>query len=72
MGRTKYFNWYLQAASGGSSSYRLSQPQWGPTGRPTVHGGPDKAVYAYDTDHYVYWRNEINQDDCTPGLFGET
>ena len=37
----------------------------------TVHGGPDKAVYAYDTDHYVYWRNEINQDDCTPGLFGE-
>ncbi len=37
----------------------------------TVHGGPDKAVYAYDTAHYAYWRNEISQDDWTPGLFGE-
>lgn len=37
----------------------------------TVHGGPDKAVYAYDTAHYAHWRNEISQDDWTPGLFGE-
>jgi MOSC domain-containing protein YiiM len=37
----------------------------------TVHGGPDKAIYAYDTAHYAYWRNEISQDDWTPGLFGE-
>lgn len=37
----------------------------------TVHGGPDKAVYAYDITHYTYWRNEISRDDWTPGLFGE-
>ncbi|GAB3770006.1 hypothetical protein GCM10028818_07080 [Spirosoma horti] len=37
----------------------------------SVHGGPDKAVYTYDTTHYRYWRNEISLDDWTPGLFGE-
>ena len=37
----------------------------------TVHGGPDKAVYAYDTTHYAYWRNQLVQEDWTPGLFGE-
>jgi MOSC domain-containing protein YiiM len=37
----------------------------------TVHGGPDKAVYAYDDAHYAYWRNQIGHDDWTPGLFGE-
>lgn len=37
----------------------------------TIHGGPDKAVYAYDTAHYAYWRNEISHNDWTPGLFGE-
>ncbi|GAB2588357.1 MOSC domain-containing protein [Spirosoma areae] len=37
----------------------------------TVHGGPDKAVYAYDHAHYAYWQNLIEQDDWTCGLFGE-
>ena len=22
----------------------------------TVHGGPDKAVYAYSADHYPWWK----------------
>ena len=26
----------------------------------TVHGGPDKAVYAYPVEHYEYWRKCIS------------
>lgn len=37
----------------------------------TVHGGPDKAVYAYDYSHYTYWRHQIARNNWTPGLFGE-
>ena len=35
-----------------------------------VHGGPDKAVYAYPSEHYEFWTNEINQD-LPWGSFGE-
>jgi MOSC domain-containing protein YiiM len=35
-----------------------------------VHGGPDKAVYAYAREDYDYWRNEENVD-ASPGLFGD-
>ncbi|UFH57728.1 MOSC domain-containing protein [Spirosoma sp. KNUC1025] len=37
----------------------------------TVHGGPDKAVYAYDNVHYAYWQQRIERTDWAPGLFGE-
>ncbi|MEO8561874.1 MAG: MOSC domain-containing protein [bacterium] len=36
----------------------------------TVHGGPDKAVYAYAREDYDYWR-EHERVDTAPGLFGE-
>ena len=36
----------------------------------TVHGGPDKAVYAYAHEDYEFWRNH-ERIDTTPGLFGE-
>lgn len=37
-----------------------------------VHGGPDKAVYAYDATHYDAWRSLLpDWTDWTPGLFGE-
>lgn len=37
-----------------------------------MHGGPDKAVYAYDAAHYAHWRAELNTwTDWAPGLFGE-
>lgn len=36
----------------------------------SVHGGPDKAVYAYAREDYDYWRDREGMD--TPvGLFGE-
>ena len=36
----------------------------------TVHGGPDKAVYAYAREDYCFWRDEEGVD-TSPGLFGE-
>ncbi len=35
-----------------------------------VHGGPDKAVYAYDLGGYEYWRRELRVD-FPFGQFGE-
>ncbi|MVM36810.1 MOSC domain-containing protein [Spirosoma sp. HMF3257] len=37
----------------------------------TVHGGPDKAVYAYDNTHYAHWLQQIERNDWAPGFFGE-
>ncbi len=36
----------------------------------TVHGGPEKAVYAYPSEHYHYWRKELNRP-LLWGMFGE-
>ena len=36
----------------------------------TVHGGPDKAVYAYAREDYDFWR-EVHGLETPPGLFGE-
>jgi len=37
----------------------------------TVHGGPTKAVYVYPSEHYDYWRDELADDELSPGGFGE-
>ncbi len=37
----------------------------------TVHGGPDKAVYAYPSEHYPFWRTELPGTDFPSGVFGE-
>jgi MOSC domain-containing protein YiiM len=37
----------------------------------TVHGGPDKAVYAYPAEHYAYWRGELPGMELPWGAFGE-
>jgi MOSC domain-containing protein YiiM len=37
----------------------------------TVHGGVDKAVYAYPHEHYAAWRRELGRADLEPGHFGE-
>jgi MOSC domain-containing protein YiiM len=36
-----------------------------------VHGGPDKAVYAYPSEHYEFWRRELPDLDLPWGAFGE-
>lgn len=37
----------------------------------TVHGGKDKAIYAYPTAHYEYWRRELPETAFSWGMFGE-
>jgi MOSC domain-containing protein YiiM len=37
----------------------------------TVHGGVNKAVYAYPSEHYGYWRTELPGVDLRWGMFGE-
>jgi MOSC domain-containing protein YiiM len=37
----------------------------------TVHGGVDKAVYAYPVEHYEFWRQEFPGMELPPGMFGE-
>ena len=38
---------------------------------PTVHGGARKAVYAYPSEHYDFWRGELPLADLGFGAFGE-
>jgi len=37
----------------------------------TVHGGIEKAVYAYPMEHYAYWRQELPEEALPWGAFGE-
>ena len=38
---------------------------------PSVHGGLSKAVYAYPSEHYGYWRDQIEIPDLPHGSLGE-
>jgi MOSC domain-containing protein YiiM len=37
----------------------------------TVHGGAEKAVYVYPSEHYAFWRQELPDFDLPWGSFGE-
>jgi MOSC domain-containing protein YiiM len=37
----------------------------------SVHGGAEKAVYAYPSEHYEYWARELPGMDLPWGAFGE-
>lgn len=37
----------------------------------TVHGGLDKAIYAYPAEYYPYWREQFPQMELPWGMFGE-
>jgi len=36
-----------------------------------VHGGRDKAVYGYPSEHYAWWREQLPEADLGWGAFGE-
>jgi len=36
-----------------------------------VHGGADKAVYLYPSEHYAFWAGELGRHDFSHGQFGE-
>jgi len=37
----------------------------------SVHGGPEKAVYAYPSEHYHFWSRELPDAELPWGAFGE-
>ena len=37
----------------------------------SVHGGPEKAVYVYPSEHYDFWKRELQDMDLPWGVFGE-
>ena len=37
----------------------------------SVHGGPQKAVYVYPSEHYDFWKQELPDMDLPWGVFGE-
>jgi MOSC domain-containing protein YiiM len=37
----------------------------------SVHGGVTKAVYAYPSEHYEFWKTELPEMDLPWGMFGE-
>src|SRR5215204_3988694 len=37
----------------------------------SVHGGPEKAVYGYPSEHYDDWRRELSLETLPWGAFGE-
>jgi MOSC domain-containing protein YiiM len=37
----------------------------------SVHGGRDKAVYAYPSEHYAFWKRELPGVELPWGSFGE-
>ena len=38
----------------------------------SVHGGVDKAVYLYPSEHYSYWQTELPEVERPWGAFGDT
>ena len=37
----------------------------------SVHGGSDKAVYVYPSEHYAYWHEQLPDKELPWGMFGE-
>jgi MOSC domain-containing protein YiiM len=37
----------------------------------SVHGGPQKAVYVYPSEHYDFWKHELPDMELPWGMFGE-
>jgi MOSC domain-containing protein YiiM len=37
----------------------------------SVHGGPEKAVYAYPSEHYSWWHEQVPEAALPWGAFGE-
>jgi MOSC domain-containing protein YiiM len=37
----------------------------------SVHGGRDKAVYVYPSEHYPFWKHELPEMELPWGMFGE-
>jgi MOSC domain-containing protein YiiM len=63
--------WHLQKPVSGTIQLRRLNLDGDRQADLTVHGGPHKAVYAYPSEHYPFWRNEFPDMELPWGMFGE-
>ena len=61
---------FKEPASGAVKATKLNL-QGDQQADPSVHGGPDKAVYVYSWENILYWRQQLQREDLGPGSFGE-
>ena len=64
----------FKAASGGTSDQRAMRSlnlEGDRQADLTVHGGTEKAIYAYPLEHYAYWQQELPNEALPWGAFGE-
>jgi MOSC domain-containing protein YiiM len=79
VGRAQEVEWDGRTVRTGIYKMPVAGPvRVGPTGLeadeqadPTVHGGSDKAVYLYPSEHYGPWRAELGGIELPWGSFGE-
>jgi len=66
-------NWRSQKPSTSRSKTRVSKLnlEGDQQSDLSVHGGAHKAVYAYPSEHYEFWRKEVPGADLRWGAFGE-
>jgi MOSC domain-containing protein YiiM len=61
----------FQGAGDGSAPDAPPEYRWRPSGGPGGSRGRNKAVYAYPSEHYKFWRDEFPEQDLPWGMFGE-
>lgn len=61
----------FKAPVGGRVAIRDNNLEGDRQSDPTVHGGRAKAVYAYPSEHYAFWREQLPEHDLSWGSFGE-
>jgi MOSC domain-containing protein YiiM len=69
-GRTRWTGIFKQPVDGPVMA-RVGNLEGDGQGDRAVHGGPDKAVYAYTQENIDFWREHLGRSTLRPGLFGE-
>jgi hypothetical protein len=60
---------HIQGAGARSSSSAKLNLEGDQQSDLSVHGGIDKAVYAYPSEHYPFWRQQLPDMDLPWGVF---
>ena len=71
MARQNGHHWNFQRPCRGAGAVAIAHLEGDAQADLTVHGGHDKAVYAYPIEHYDYWRQALPEITFNPGIFGE-
>ena len=71
MAKQKDHDGDFQGACEGARRDSTNGTRGRPAGRPGRPRGPKKAVYAYPSEHYPFWRRELERVELPWGSFGE-